>query len=346
MKKYLYILAVIGVPFVAIWLSESQFAQWISDISVFPSIRQRFLDLPLPDQKAIFDQIKWRWLILGIFGAYLVFYKPVEIKGFSDEKKTWIIRLFLVIQMLYIPDLARELQFRSDWAGLYEGLPQWRWLFPHPLSAYFHQWLVIILFGSGAVLVLKKWPFSSLVWLVCLFLIFWGWTVLLIQFFGFGKIDHTYASMYVGLIGIMVWIIIEKWDLTSGYSGFKIFQAFIWGSYFFSGWEKLLFSGFQWISAHHFQALVLQHPTVAGIWIADQPFLASAFLFLALCFQLLSFLQWRFPLWGYVNGVGAIFFHLGTYFIFGIGGWQSPWIAMAIFLFPIWEQTKKAPIGA
>lgn len=346
MKKFLLPLAVILVPFLAIWLSEAQWSIGISDLPFFPSIKKRFTDLPISDQEEIISQFKWRWLILGCFGSYLFFYKPLEIRVFSEDKKTWIIRLFLVIQMLYIPDLARELQFRSDWAALYEGLPQWQWLFPHSLSAYVLQWLVIILFGSGAVLVLKKWPFTSWVWPVCLFIIFLGWTILLIQFFGFGKIDHTYASMYMALLGLLIWVFIETRGLTSGYSGFKIFQAFIWGCYFFSGCEKLLFSGFDWISGDHFQALTMQHTTPAGNWLAGKPLLPSLLLSLGLGFQLLSFLQWRFPFWGYVNGAGAIFFHLGTYFIFGIGGWQSPWIAMAIFLFPFWEQIKKAPEGA
>jgi hypothetical protein len=70
--------------------------------------------------------------------------------------------------------------------------------------------------------------------------------------------------------------------------------------------------------------------------------LAGTALATVLAFQLLSLLQWRFPRWGYVTACFGLLFHLGTWLVLDVGGWQSPWIAMLVFLLPLNSKNRLA----
>jgi hypothetical protein len=330
--------------FVALWFLEGYWADLFSTgendfpINLIPGFRIKMDSLGPSGIQSIIGQLKFRWLILIGFSWFLQngFFKNSHL-SFSSSQALWVVRILTVVQLLYLPDLARELQIRSQWADLYEPLPIWKWVLPSYLPGFFHQWAILLLFGTGAFAILKKWPFESGFWILIVGFTLLVWTILLAQFFGFGKIDHTYSSLYSGLWGLFIWLIFNRMNWLSANQGFRLFQAFIWCCYFFSGCEKVLFSGFEWLSSSHFSLLSQLHPTQPGNWVMGQPFLASALLFFALCFQLLTPIQWFFPKWGYINAIGAILFHLGTWYLLGIGGWQSPWILTAIFLLPVWQ---------
>lgn len=339
------------VGFFVFWIAESELLQILSSQNGlvnnwFPFIGEKLAALEIAELTSIVEQWKWRWLTLGGFAWYLIFFPAQKQAIISVQRQLWMVRLLMVLQMLYLPDLAKELAFRASWAEIYQPLPQFKWLLPTFLPYFFHQWVILGLFGIGAYSILKKWPVESPAWLGALGITIFAWTILLAQLFGFGKIDHTYSSLLMGLIGMWIWLAFQQFNSLNSIFGFRLFQAFIWCCYFFSGLEKLLFSGFHWFSDVHFQQLVFQHPTELGKVLDSVPALGSLLLAIGFGFQLLTFLQWRFPIWGFVNAIAAIVFHLGTYFIFNIGGWQSPWILMALFLLPVWEQKKKAPNGA
>jgi hypothetical protein len=128
--------------------------------------------------------------------------------------------------------------------------------------------------------------------------------------------------------------------LKKGHNGlaFGVFQAFIWGCYFFSGLEKITLSGLSWISDEHFNVLCQLHPTKICQYLGGISGLGPILLFFGLAFQLLSCLQWAWPKWGFVTIICGILFHLGTWQILDIGGWQSPWIVMLLFLWPMNSQ--------
>lgn len=351
-KKLISLLAVALTGFIAAMLFEKALAdqiqtgQFPSFFSFFPGLNERILALDKQEIAPIISQLKYRWFILVFFAGWMFFFPAINPTSTPMiNRALWILRLFLVLQLLYLPDLAKELQVRSQWANLYVGLPLWKGLFPKFLPEYFHQWAVLLLFGLGAFSILKKWPIHSRYWIAIISVTLLIWTILLIQFFGFGKIDHTYSSLYMGLGGLLVWILLVQKSDDNFAFGFRLFQAFIWSCYFFAGLEKLLFSGLDWPTMDHFQRIYFHHSTPVGAWLIHHPFIVVSMLWLGLGYQLLSPLQWRFPAWGYVNATGAIFFHLGTWLIFGVGSWQSPWILTAIFLLPLWEkgtfQSKK-----
>ncbi|MFY7847951.1 MAG: hypothetical protein ACOVSS_02725, partial [Bacteroidia bacterium] len=79
------------------------------------------------------------------------------------------------------------------------------------------------------------------------------------------------------------------------------------------------------------------HPGKWCDWFALHPLPAGLALALAIAFQLLSPLQWKFPRWGYVTAISGIAFHLGTWLVLDVGGWQSPWMVMLLFLMPVKE---------
>lgn len=349
-KKLRWILAVALIGFCGIWLFESQLEFLIQkDLTQFPfflipDFAEKLQKLDSGEIHTIIKQIKFRWLILFGLTYFLVLEeKESRISKMTGTQALWVIRILVVLQLLYLPDLARELQIRSQWADLYYPLPVWKWILPFYLPEFFHQWAILLLFGIGAFSILKKWPADSPIWIIVLSFTLLIWTILLVQFFGFGKIDHTYSSLYAGMWGLILWLILHKLGSLEHKQGFRLFQAFIWGCYFFSGCEKLLFSGLDWISPGHFDLLHKLHPTEIGIWISSQPVLSSLLLIGALGFQLATPVQWRLPKWGYVNAAGAIVFHLGNWFIFEIGGWQSPWILMSLFLLPVWQSGISIP---
>ena len=281
-------------------------------------------------------QVKFRWLLVAVLALYLLRYASfqVEDRVVDHKKMLWPLRLFIVFQLLYLPDLSKELALRFQWRSFYEpsGLPGL--LVPAFPETYVIQWVVLAMFAVGAVLVVARLPLGSGWFAGGLLVIIAGWTFLLSLLFGFGKTDHTYASMYSGLWGMAACCTI--WYLWPGNErfGLRLFQAFIWACYFFSGLEKLVFSGWSWVASSHFDRLAFLHPTPASNWIAGHPTIASIILAAAMLFQLATALQWRWPWWGFVTIAGGLAFHLGTWLIFGIGGWQSPWLLMLFFLWP------------
>jgi hypothetical protein len=117
--------------------------------------------------------------------------------------------------------------------------------------------------------------------------------------------------------------------------GHTVFQASIWGCYFFSGWEKIFLSGTDWLSVSHLEVLCLHHTGWACEWRSEMPGLVLGLFGLGWAFQLATALQLRYPFWGWINAGLALVFHVGTGLLLDVGGWQSPWIAMALLLIPL-----------
>jgi hypothetical protein len=281
-------------------------------------------------------QIKFRWLLLVLLAGYLIsFFKGGAPFQVSEKSLIWKVRLYFGIQLIYLPDLLKELTARHQWKAFYAPLPIFRELIPSFPPAWVLQFVVIFAFSVSAFFLVSKWKPSDKLpaWIAVAGLVFWTW--LLAVFFGFGKIDHTYASLFSANIFLVLWLFYWRSFPEDGYSGFRLFQAGIWGCYFFAGLEKLLLSGWNWIDDQHFQNLCWVHPETVCKWIGSFSVLPQLVLLMAILFQLATAIQWKFPRWGYVNSIGGLLFHLGTWLIFDVGGWQSPWILMLLFLWPL-----------
>lgn len=302
---------------------------------LYPAFSRKWIELGPEAVLQLVKQLKFRWVLVFAFGGMLYWFPQKT--GFStltDEAIRWRIRLFLVLVMLYLPDLLGELSVRAHWSPFYEPLPLLRFWLPHFPSYGFIQTLAIAFFGLGAWLVLGKWQPSDHGPAIVVSAAFLLWVLFLAWFFGFGKIDHTYASMSMAFLFLVPGLWIWKYHPEEGPLIFKVFQAGIWACYFFSGLEKLLLAGTDWFSSSHFQAMLTLHPNGHGAWLASFPFLSSFLLAAGLLFQLSSLLLWRFPNWAWVFIPAGVLFHLGTWYLFGVGGWQSPWIPMLFFLWP------------
>jgi len=311
--------------------------------SLYPSLAGK-LQLEGPQTLIAFsEQLKFRWLIVLIFGYYLFYYAQKEGPSSNESSLVgWKIKLFYVIQLIYLPDLLQELRVRGQWKALFQPLSQFSFFESAFPLQYYIQVSGILIFGCTAILLLAKWKEKDFIPLIISVFILLVWTYLLSLFFGFGKIDHTYASLYSGMLGIVVCQFIIYFNPDKSEFGFKIFQAFIWSCYFFSGLEKVMLSGIDWVQANHFEVLCALHPNQNCEAILPFPVLGSIILVAGLGFQLLSCLQWKWPFWGFVNIAGGIIFHLGTWLIFDIGGWQSPWIIVLIFLWPGFRKNNKS----
>lgn len=302
---------------------------------LYPSFSRKWLELGPDTVLGLVSQVKFRWVLVGFLGLYLYHFSNLSGFGqYSDDEIRWRIRFFMVLVMLYLPDLLGELAFRAQWKEFFQPLPLFRWLLPHFLSIGVIQTLAIGFFGLGAWFVLGKWQPDEIGPALVATLAFFLWTLFLVLFFGFGKIDHTYGSLSMAFLLLVPGLWIWQFYPESGPLVFRLFQAGIWGCYFFSGLEKILLAGWDWFLPSHFQFLMTLHPSGQGSGLIAFPVLGSVLLALGLVFQLSSILLWRFPNWAYVFIPVGILFHLGTWFLLGVGGWQSPWIPMLFFLWP------------
>jgi hypothetical protein len=335
-----YFMGILG--FLILWGMESPISNFLKSpfppghwlLHWYPSLEVKRQAWGTAGLIEILSQVKFRFLALFGLGLFLFRFARTEENPFFTEKKAiWMVKLFFILQLLFVPDLLMEIRIRAQWKALFqpEGISGfWLGSFPsYPLV----QFLAIVLFGISAWLVLSRWEPESPWPLLAACLVFLIWGYLLSAFFGFGKIDHTYASMFSGMMGMILFLQIWRSNSLHFGFGYRIFQAFIWGCYFFSGLEKVFLSGLNWANQEHLQVLAALHP---GFWadkLVSLPF-AHLLLWPGLFFQLLSVLQWRWPNWGYVTVAAGIFFHLGTYLLIGVGGYFSPWMAMLIFLLP------------
>ncbi len=350
-KPEIYFLAFGLIGFTLFYGSETYLLSMLSDnsngqnplLKLYPSLQEKIQTIGIEGLGSICGQLKFRWLYLvGFFFFLFRFQDNSDFKPLSPSLMLWKIRLFYVVQLVFLPDLLQELRFRGQWKALFQPLAQFSIVESSFPLEYYIQLTGIFLFGATAILVLVKWKEKDPIPLLLTIFIFSAWTFLLSLFFGFGKIDHTYASLYAGIIGMIVCRIAIIQNQENAGQGYRIFQAFIWSCYFFSGLEKISMSGLAWFDGKHFDQICQNHSKELCNSISSNPILGSTILLLGIGFQILSPLQWRFQKWGYINVFGGIVFHLGTWILFNVGGWQSPWLYMLLFLWPA-NQKKLAP---
>jgi hypothetical protein len=203
----------------------------------------------------------------------------------------------------------------------------------------------LLLFGLSAWLVLAKWENGSLAPALISLSIWLLWTFLLGIYQSGGVTDHAYASLHSAMFFMAAFLYIWwKFPEQAGL-GHRLFQAGIWGCYFFAAAEKLFLSGIDWLNPENFSILCMHHPGKFCNWFASNTIPAGMALASVMVFQLLSPLQWKYPRWGYFTVAFGIVFHLATWLVLDVGGWQSPWILMLLFLLPV-QGTKTIPAAS
>lgn len=288
----------------------------------------------------LLPQLKIRWILICLLAFWLV-QMAASVPASEENQLRWRVRLFFVIQLLYIPELLTELSIRRQWSAFFSP-PLLPGIILETIPSFaLVQFCGLLLFGISAWLILTRWKNGSFLPAAAALTIWLLWTFLLSIYQSGGVTDHAYASMHSAMFFMVIFLLIWWKSPPDAGLGHHLFQAGIWACYFFSGLEKLLLSGTGWFDSGAFSTLCLHHPGKWCSWLAAQPLLAISGMLFVLLFQLLSPLQWRFPRWGYVNVIIGLLFHLGTWLVLDVGGWQSPWIAMLIFLLPPGKETKQ-----
>lgn len=331
--------------FLLLWGTEGMLESQISSGQILTGtafgkyLSQKISAIGTSGALALVAQLKFRWLVLCLL-AYWLSLSSAGTFPASNNRLRWRVRLFFVIQLLYLPGLLSELNIRWRWSAFFEPplLPGF-FIDSFPSMAII-QFCGIFLFGISAWLVLAKWKNDRLLPAAMACLTWLGWTFLLSLYQSGGVTDHAYASMHSGMFFMIPFLLLWRKNPGDAALGHRIFQSGIWGCYFFSGLEKLFLSGPGWLNPENFSLLCRTHPGPACEWFAAHPAAAGFAFAFVLLFQLLSPLQWHFPRWAYFTTVSGLLFHIGTWLILGVGGWQSPWLAMLVFLLPLGEENN------
>ncbi|WP_299457710.1 hypothetical protein [uncultured Microscilla sp.] len=187
--------------------------------------------------------------------------------------------------------------------------------------------------------------------LLCKFRVVWASIVSVTLFvllqgymYCFHKIDHTYATLtqVALLVPILAWHY-QKGQLQPQKQvaawAWRLMQFSIAFTYFQAGLEKLLIGGINWASPHSFRSYLYLHPTKPGTWVATSDFWCTVLPLAAMLFQLGFITIIFYPKLKRVFLPAGVLFHLGTFLLFGIGWYYSPW--MLVYLFFIdWESIR------
>lgn len=245
----------------------------------------------------------------------------------------WQLRIFSGVIFLFTWDWYFHLATLGKAKAFYTPILPYRLLhLPFPDSFWLPGFFIVLLLANLALLVGYRVVLSSSL-VSGLFILLQGYM------YCFHKLDHTYATLtyVVLLMPLLAWYYQKSKEQAIAWS-WQLMQCMVALVYLQAGLEKLLIGGWKWASPHTFRIYLYLHPTTLGSWLAQSDFWCTLLPWGALLFQL-SFisiifyprLKWLFlPL--------GILFHLGTFFLFGIGWYYSPW--MFVYLFFIQWQSK------
>lgn len=247
----------------------------------------------------------------------------------ADTVNTLKILYFLLL-ILFLRDLFPSIQSLSDASSLYRPHLIFR-LFgtkmPSEVTLQVFWWLSIT---GAALAVLNIKPVISAGCSVLFFIILQGYV------YSFGKTDHTYAVFtYAGML--VPFLLLEKRKALNDHKpvinsrALKLIMISIALSYLFAGLEKLTISGMQWFDPDTLRAHLFFRQTELGMVIAESDFLCVLLQTLTLTFQLGFFLVLFIPESRLIILSVGVLFHLGTFLIFGIGWYISPWVYAYIF---------------
>jgi hypothetical protein len=281
------------------------------------------------------EQILLRFtLLVGLAGVvvyrskwlkHLPFLENNHIQNFWNVKvlssRIIFLQFFLAIVWIYESfTWYKSLQLLSKAVDFYEPHFLLKWL-PFPTSEALFWW-----FGITYLFLLLSFVPSLSVWAwffsVVMLLILQGFL------YGFGKIDHTYATWgYLSLLLIFLlqeknknkeatWI--DAWAL-------RLMQTVLACVYLQTGLEKLLISGWTWFEPTTLQTHLLAHGTVWGVWVAQSAVLCVLGSIFTICFEVGFPIILLIPRLKYLFLPMGIVFHTGTYLLVGAGGIPSLW---------------------
>ena len=339
--------------------------KWFSDVveNFYPrlEIEKHRFDASFFVDKS--DQLALRFLFVGsIFSLFLLptFYKKAKLffieKTVYSQKITrksqyFLIIYFLLSNVLLSNEWLEILIEYSQIAVLYEPISFYTFLsvsFPSLLflKNSFILLKVVSILGIGFVLLhlffkrfLFRIPmFFCIVFSSILFIYLQGFL------YGFGKIEHTYATWNWVCILFPIWFYQTNFnrsnlenkendsnsDLTA--QNYLLFLV-IGLIYMSSGLEKVFIGKLDWINGNALSSYLQNSTTELGQQLSTYPFLVTLFSILTILWEISFFLilyknkHLRFTL----IFIGVCF-HTGVYIFLNVGHYFSPWVWVYVFL--------------
>ncbi len=303
------------------------------------------------------DQIAIRFLfvssIISLFFIPKIYQKAksffinqtVYSEKVSENKLYFLVIYFLISNVLLSNQWLEILTEYTQIAVLYKPISFYSFLsssFPSLLffktSFVFLKIITVIgtLFSLLYLFYQKKYLFKIIIWF-CITLSSILFIYLQGFLYGFGKIEHTYATWNWVCILLPFWIYGGMWSSVKTMTrlipqNYLLFLA-IGLIYASSGLEKIFIGGLDWLNGKALLGYLENSPTELGQNLSEYPFLVFLFSSLTIIWET-SFLlilhknkYIRFTL----IFIG-ICFHVGVYFFMNVGHYFSPWIWVYVFL--------------
>ena len=314
-------------------------AQWINRL--YPRFRIEAMRLGEAEMKRLIWQMIFRIDALFLFVWISIFYRYhlkaalkdllFKISKINNLLKVW--QWYFAFMAFYCLDLAADLWHLETIKLFYKpGLlpaflfPQFPPLLPLMLFCGLVVTLCIYLALPGLKTIRHFW-LGGFAWAL-----FIGLQQLA---FSFEKTEHTYTTFNYFGVFLLPSILQKdhtgqyfKWNWPIGYARLAVVLV-----YCFAALEKILISGLAFFKADTFRYFLSLHESETSKWLYHNDLLCTSLPIAAVLLQLVGSwgLLWT-PLHKWVAGI-FILFHLSTWWLLGVGGALSPWIAvMWLFL--------------
>lgn len=307
------------------------------------------------------DQIAIRFLFFSsIFSLFLLpkFYKKIKTlvlkKSVYSQQirrkiQSFLIIYFLISNVLLSGEWLEILTEYHQVAVLYEAISFYKILSPSfPSLSFFKNSFIFlkIITGTGILFcflyfffrrinVFKIITFFCVIISSLLFIYLQGFL------YGFGKIEHTYATWNWVCMLLPFWMYetnFKKFNLKNSSGTNLISQNYLLFLavgliYMSSGLEKIFIGGWDWINGNALLSYLQNSPTELGQKLSHYPFLVTILSIFTISWEIsfLLILHKNKYLRLTLIFIG-ICFHVGTYFFLYVGHYLSPWIWVYVFL--------------
>jgi len=323
---------------IRLYYSEQVEGFWVEVVKTFYPrffVEKYRFDLDFFLKKA--EQILWRLLLISIFLAFLSKFikKNIFHHFFSvtlERRKVVFLQILLTCGWVYESFTWYKSLLRLAYLKeLYEPYLLLRFV-PFPETESFFYWFVALYVCFLLSFVPRV---AGIFWVFSVALII----ILLGFLYGFGKLDHTYATwLYVSIL--LTFLLqnqkqVDAWAL-------RLMQCVVASVYLQAGLEKLLISGWEWFSPETLRHHLLTHATAWGITIAKSDVLCVLGSVFILFFQLGFVSILFFPKLKYIFLPSGVMFHIATFILMNVGGLLSYWyLVYVIFLLGEKQKSEK-----
>lgn len=307
------------------------------------------------------DQIAIRFLFVSsIFSLLLIpkIYQKAKlffIKNSVYSQKTtqksqyFLIIYFLISNILLSNEWLEILTEYSQIAVLYEPISFYKFISPSfPSFSFLKNSFIFlkIITGIGVIfcvlnLFFKKINVFKILILFCVMVSSVLFIYLQGFLYGFGKIEHTYATWNWVCMLLPFWICQTNFKSSDSENNsdanlipqnYLLFLA-VGLIYASSGLEKLFIGGLEWINGNALLSYLQNSPTELGQNLSNYPLLMPLLSILTIGWEigfLLILHKNKYIIFTLI--IIGICFHTGTYFFLGVGHYLSPWIWVYVFL--------------